>query len=397
MARNPHRSPKDFPQTEDSWLLTIRKLRLWITPKGKAPSRPFLILIVNHTRDLIQGSSIGAEPGLEKVRKVLFSAMTKPQKELGAPAGRPTRVIFEDADLRQALAPALQEIGVQAAYRPKMQELDGLVRDLETHMRAGQPEPPGLLSVKGASVKIVAALFNAAAEFYQAAPWVHLGNEDFLAVRVRPQENPDFVSIMGRGGVEYGLAVHKAWVDVERMYGPHDHPLEALPDAGAHSLLFNQITDVPFEDLEDIEKYGWSIAAPDAYPTPMIYPPSEQVRRPAVEEILWYEAVLHAIPEFVRDHLKRNSDGELEPVEANITVSTSAGSKSVEIRFPAGELCPGSAAAVDLLEEEDGGEQEEEDAEAVPFDRRVMEGTWRGSWAEWSQAASIQRSGRPRR
>lgn len=370
MARKSLRKPADFPQTEDTWLLAVRKLRLWITPDDKPPERPFLTMILNHTQELILASSVGEIPDPAEAQKILFSAMTKPQKLLGARPGRPAKIVFEDVDFQQALAPALQEIGIQALYRPTFRELDELVRELEAHMRGDQPEIHGLLSSKGASVKVVAALFEAAAEYHRAAPWIYLGNEDLLAVRVEPQKEPHFVSVMGQGGMEYGLALYKSWTDVERMFGVHDHPMERIPDEGLHSLLFNEIVEVPFDDLDDIEKYGWNFVGPDAYPVPMIYMPSGEVRRPDAEEILWYEAVLRAVPGFVRDHARKNPDGELQPVEAKVIVAASSGSKSVEFRFPAGDLNRGAMPAFDLLDEWD-----ESDEPEVPFDRRIMEGS----------------------
>jgi hypothetical protein len=57
-------------------------------------------------------------------------------------------------------------------------------------------------------------LFAAAAEFYRAKPCVALSNEQTLAVRVPPERKPRYVSIMGNGGVEYGLAVCAKWEDM---------------------------------------------------------------------------------------------------------------------------------------------------------------------------------------
>src|SRR3990172_3687153 len=194
MARTRRPIQPDYPHTEDTWLLAVRKLRAWITPEDEPPTRPYLTLIFNRNQNLIQGISIEDKPKPAKVKKSLFSAMVKSDQKARLQPGRPAKVIFEDPDLRDALAPALNEIAVQALYRSNAhQELDTLVQDLEAHMREGEPEIPGLLSAKETSVKLVAAFFEASANFYRAAPWIELRNEDYLAIRVLPQTEPYFV------------------------------------------------------------------------------------------------------------------------------------------------------------------------------------------------------------
>jgi tetratricopeptide (TPR) repeat protein len=191
-----------------------------------------------------------------------------------------------------------------------------------------------------------------------------------LAIKIPPKENWTYATVMGQGGIEYGLAYYQDWVDVERMYLPHDDPMEIIPAGGTRSLLFSPVIDLPFDDVEDIEKYGWTLAGPQAYPFPAIFRTTDQVERPDRDEVLWYEAVLRAIPEFVRDHLKKNADGEIQPVNARIVVSTAAGLKNVEIKYPAGQLPLGQMTAENFFDEE----EVDTDAETMPFDLRGMEG-----------------------
>lgn len=368
----PHTSQKDLldlPQTGDSWFFAIRRLHTWILPKRKEPVRPFLMITINRSRDIIQGSSILEKSDLQGARKVLFSAMTHPPKELDTKPQRPTKVIFEDRELLQALAPALQKIGVKATCYPHNELLDAMVKDLEAHMNNDQLRIPGLLSGNKNTPQMVGDLFNAAAEFYRAAPWIQLSNDDIMAIRVLPQKEPYYVSVMGQGGIEYGMALYLRWGDVESIYLPHDHPMEVMPAEGSHSFLFNEITEISFDDLDAIEKYGWRVANNQAYPFPAIFEPADHVRRPDRDEILWYEAVLRAIPEFVQNHVKKNMDGELQPIEARILVSTSTGQKTVEIKFPAGDLPLAEHLADDPYDEDS-----ETGDTPIPFDRRAMEG-----------------------
>jgi len=173
--------------------------------------------------------------------------------------------------------------------------------------------------------------------------------------------------------VEYGLAIYLRWEDVERMHMAVDDPLEALPDAGAHSLSYGPINEVPFDDLDALEKYGWAIAAEDAYPVPIIYDKSGGARRPDLIDMLWYEAALRAIPAFVRDHLRSDGQGDYAPAEATIEVATHSGPVKVDVKYPAGKLPLDQFPAQDA-EWEDFDEEEDEEDELPFVDRRAMEG-----------------------
>ena len=364
MAKKTKKTPVELPQLPYTWFVAIRRLRTWVTKKSK-PIRPYLTIIVNLEEGLILDSQIEAEPDPHKVQKLLFNAMLRPMKELEMEPHRPDRIFFEDRELMQALAPALQEIGIETRYRPQRQ-LDDLVKDLEANLRGEQPEIPGLLSQRKVNPKMVAGLFGAAADFYRAAPWVLLKNEDVLSILVPPQKNPYFAIVMGQGGVEYGLALYKRWEDIERQYLPHDDPDDIIPPDGLHTFFFNPITEVPFNDLDAIEKYGWEVADQEAYPVPLIFLSAENVQRPDRDEILWYEASLRAIPLFVREHLTKSPDGEIQPVEANIPVTISSGKVIVRVKVPAGTL--------PQTRQPSFREPAVEGELAFPFDRRAMEG-----------------------
>lgn len=366
MVKKTRKSPLSLPQSSDTWYFAARKLRAWIAPEGEEPVRPSILITINLDHGIIQDITIGEKPDSNAAHNQLISAMLHSPKGVKIKPHRPARVFFEDKTLMQALTPALQQMEIECKYQPHKEMVDEIIEELLTHMTDDEPETLGLLAQKQVTPKLVEGLFDAAAGFYRSAPWIQIGNEDVLSIQVSPQQVPYYIVVMGQGGVEYGLALYKRWEDLERQFLPHDHPDEIIPFDGLHSLFFNDITQVPFDDLDAIEKYNWEIAGQGAYPVPLIFLPSGTVQRPNRDELLWYKAALTAIPVFVRDYLRRNAGGDLQAVEVSILLNTSAGVVIVKIKYPAGDLPKSRQFA---YQEEDGEEQL-----TFPFDRRAMEG-----------------------
>jgi hypothetical protein len=276
-------------------------------------------------------------PTPQDVLDMLFQSMREPSSDRRQKGHRPAHLQFEDASLGQALAPELEKLGIGVAHQPLPEVVDGLVADLELHMR-GRPEHPGLLSVKGVTPELVGGMFAAAAEFYRAAPWVQLSDRHTLAVRVPPERKPRFVQVMGNAGVEYGLAMYRKWEHVERMVHATRDPRDAIPPQGMHSFFFDDVSKMPFDDLEAIQHYGWEVAGRDGYPTAYIVTRRGEARRPSRADLVWYEAALRAIPRFLRDHLQPGPAGDYLPAEVEFSVPTHAGETNVHVKYLAGAL-----------------------------------------------------------
>lgn len=370
MPRKSHLAGK-LPQLSEIWHVAVEQLRIWITPPDEEPSRPFVVMILNLTMGLIQKMELVANyPSPAQLLEILFQAMQEPPQAVGQKRHRPQEIQIEAPALAEALVPELEKIDIRVQQYSRPEEVDQILNNLELHLR-GKPENPGLLSVKGVTPELVGGLFAAAAEFYRAAPWIHLNDQQTLAIHVPPEQSPRFVQVMGNAGVEYGLAMYRRWEDVERIFSFTDHPLEVLAPEGGHSFIFDEVSKLPFDDLEAIERYGWEVAGKQAYPIPIVYTRQAGVRRPDRADLIWYEAALRAIPRFVRDHLRSDPAGDYLPAEVILSVPTHAGETSVEVKYPAGKLAK-ETRPVHLA---DWSQLEAEDEERLPeFDRRAMEG-----------------------
>ncbi len=363
-----NRQPQDLPQREEMWHAFVFRMRTWITEPGKKPVRPFGLMVLNFSDGKIMGMDIAETPTPEWVHGIVLKAITKPGP--GSQPHRPQTLTLPDPALVAALTPTLSEIGIGCEPMDTPDEVYEIVADLESHIRGDRPDVPGLLSVEGVTPEFVGDLFAAAAEFYRAAPWVHLVNVQALAVQLSTDAEPRYVSVMGNAGMEYGLSVSLTWADFQRLAsGAGDQPMDVIPEEGIRSMLFNSVTEVPFDDLDALEKYHWPVVNEQAYPMPIIFEPRTGVLRPNRQELLWYQAALRAIPIFVRDHLRPDGRGDYASAEATITVSTSEGEVAVILRYPAGKL----DRALEPVDHMNWSEEEDED-EMPAFDRRMMEG-----------------------
>jgi len=375
MTRTP-KSPSTLPQRQDTWYLAARELRIWITPPDEEPYRPYGALVVNFDQGLIQRlDTFPSRPTPDQVLETLFEAIRNQPPGNSSRPHRPREIHFEDENLFKAVASALEDIGVLAVFQPAEEIADEIFSEMEVHLKAGPVAIPGLLSQEGVTPALVEALFDAAAQYYHAAPWVHLTNMQPLAIQVEPETEPRYVVVMGNGGVEYGLAMYKQWDDLMLQFGLADNPLELLPEQGAHSLFFGDVTQVPFDDLEAIAEHGWEVVDEEGYPIPAVYTREGEVSRPERADLLWYEAAMRAIPEFVPAHLAVGDQGDYHPARAEFPMPTHAGVKKVAIAYPAGEL-PKEDRRAEMLDWA-GFDADEDDDFDLPrgFDRRAMEGS----------------------
>jgi tetratricopeptide (TPR) repeat protein len=349
----------------------VAQLRLWITPEDEPPSRPFLVLVfdLDHGR-LLDQEMFPATPTPAQVEGVLADAILRPAPGGGRPR-RPQKVAFNESALGETLAEALARVNVGWEVR-RLPELEEVVRLLEADMRGG-PEHPGLLSVRGVTPELGGELFAAAADFYRAAPWVHLTNGQAFALCFPAEGGPEWVaSVMGNGGVEYGLALYKSWPAFERMFlGEVDHADELLSPEGHVAFFYGDVGRLPLADYDAMQQHGWEVADPQAYPSAAIFQAgAEPVRRPSLEELRFLVAALRVIP-----HVQLEPDGQGDYVPRDLTLSVTIAGRQwpVAVRYPAGRI-PFERRAVHETWDE-AAEAEEAEADELPvFDRRMLEG-----------------------
>jgi hypothetical protein len=357
MAKGPLDKVDRLPQTNEMWEGTVRRLRAWITPRNQSPYRPYVILVVSRAAGKVVGSEIVENvPSPDQVLNVLAKAMRHPTLG-GGKKRRPAVVYVDDKALVEALTPRLQEVGIRCEYQHTLREVEQAMLSMEEFMTKREPLP-GLLKSPGVTPHMVKGLFEAAAFFYREAPWQWIDDARPIEVRYPPDSRPRYAIVMGHGGQVYGLAAYNSPDELRAIYAGTP-PKRLLGQMEWTSLLFGEVIEVPFDDLDDMEKYGWPVAGELAYPIPIRVTRTGQPVRPGKSDLLWFEAALLAIPTFVRDRLQAEQ-GVLRPAESTLTVAMADGEDRIHLHYPVS----GFEVAYET-EQAVIGEEEEAEAEAA--------------------------------
>jgi hypothetical protein len=282
----------------------------------------------------------------------LLDAMRRPILGSGG-RYRPARIVLDDSTLVDALAPALAQIEVHCGYQHTL----SLVQDTLDSMAASMHKEeliPGLLSMPGITVPMVEELYTAAADFYRQSPWERLDNKSPIEVRYPPDGQARYVLVLGSGSETFGLASYESLDDIYAIYFPSG-PGDAAESMSWFSLIFEEQRAMSFYDLDAMEKYQWPVAAELAYPVAVkAIPGGSEFAIPNAAEVAWLAAALHAIPDFIAQHIYAGR-GFPRPAEATFRLPGVHGGQQIALGYR-GDLWD-----LEMEEDEDDEQAELED------------------------------------
>jgi hypothetical protein len=317
-------------QTDEVWEITARHARSWITPRDQAPYRPYIVLTISQIGQVVGSDITEDEPSPDHVLDVLAKAMRRPVLG-GGGKRRPATIYVDDQALAEFLAPELQEIGIHCEYRGVLREVEQALLSMEQFMTKREPIP-GLTKSPGVTPFLVNGLFTAAVSFYEEAPWRWIDDSRPIEVRYPLDSRPRYAVVMGHGGETYGLAAYNSPDELRQVYAGIP-PDQLIGQVQWMSLLFGEMFEMPFDDLDDMEKYGLPVAGPLAYPLPIRINRSGQLIRPGKSELLWFEAALLAIPTFVEECMQAHM-GIPRSAEITLTVTMADGEDQIHLSYP---------------------------------------------------------------
>ncbi|MFB3905940.1 MAG: hypothetical protein ACE15E_21035 [Acidobacteriota bacterium] len=191
----------------------------------------------------------------------------------------------------------------------------------------------------------VARLLRAAASLYRTAPWKTITHDEYLLALDAPQFGliGASMSVLGAAGVVYGFVVYESLASFDAIVRQgeelrHFRPGRSELSTPALSVTFNSLTSLPTQMAREIERYGWEIAGPDAYPLAMCFDP-DNVLRPATER----DCELATACCLALDRLARKlaAGAPFDPVSARetVVVETLADRPSVTVALPLLDRC----------------------------------------------------------
>lgn len=283
----------ELPQAaEESWQIEYRRMPIWIGERG-TPERPWLILVGNCTDGtLLFQDMVMDDPDEAWLKDTLARAMSVPAV---GDARRPGNVAVRKDQMTSDFSDFLDLLNIYGESAPELEMLEAVMEDMTRHM-AGEGAPAPLLDAPGVRPEQVGELYELAAGFYSRKPWrtappdVPIKLEcDLFSTKVW------YVMVMGQTGLVHGISLYEDEDLLRDTLAGRDNARQMT----ALSLQFNEGFDIPPLDLFFLEKYGWKVAGPEAYPAAIRVNPGMSFRPPLAWEIELLKICLAEIPAFL--------------------------------------------------------------------------------------------------
>lgn len=287
---------RTLPQEGDeAWQADVRRMPLWVQEQGRRV-RPWMILVTDATNDAILAHQVTIdEPAPELLWGQVTAAIAQPMQ--GVPH-RPGIVQLYTATGLRFIQSRLETIGIRCEVRDDLDHIDYVVEKF-SERRGADVAPPALVDA-GIEQILLGRFFEAAAAFYRLAPWRLVAGDTPIEVVCRElSARPWYAVVMGQSGVELGLALYDDLAVLRSILKQVLSESQTAGRTSAISLAFGEPFEMPIRDLDSIERHGWPVAAPEAYPCVLRIHPEMRLESPKPQELELLEAALRTIPGFL--------------------------------------------------------------------------------------------------
>jgi tetratricopeptide (TPR) repeat protein len=313
-----------LPQKDDVWQVDLRQTPNWIRLAGQ-PARPWLLLVTSRSNDLVLAHQVVAEaPTPALLWDTLVQGMQHP---LAGEPHRPTEVQVRADERWESLRGHVEEVGVNLTVVEFLDHAHGVMK--EVGERLGGEAEPGLLDVPGVKPEQVASFYEAAAWFFQQAPWKKVGYESAIKIECdRFHGGPWYAVLMGQSGLTIGLALYEDIGTLRRLWaGEGGSDEENARETVGTSVTFGEEWTIPVADLNAAGQHGWKVARPDAYPEVIHKERGLACRPPLAWELELMEGCMRAVPEFVN----RRKQGD--PAREEMIVPVASGELTLKLSW----------------------------------------------------------------
>jgi tetratricopeptide (TPR) repeat protein len=300
------------------WQGTIIRVPQWVVEEGQAPVRPILAVWFSMNSGRINTGAL-RKPSERNPAMLLDAMAGEGGGGQGIPGIRPEKLVVADESTAEYLR---QELGAEFEISVKS-ELPG-INSVMQHMQQKLPVTSGYGFRRDSDVtpQRLRAFAEAAADFYRAAPWQHLIDEDLIRIESPAgREELSHISIMGAGGTAFGLAFFRSPAQHAELEQATDMRKFHRKHGGLWAITFGPIMSLPLSDADHWEDDGFPVAGANAYPTGAKQDSAQRtIDRPDAATLAFMEGVMRALAATSEDELDRGrwtkkvstADGEVE-------------------------------------------------------------------------------------
>jgi len=241
-------------------------------------------------------------PGLAEAPS-LFARATEQPKE--GPPRTPRRVRVADPVLAEALRGRIGETDVVVGDISEAREALSSLAEYMSRMESESEVEAGAW----------ARMFRAAAALYRVHPWDVVPSDEWIGVECELLGiSAGALTVVGQEDTSYGFLLCRTVDDAIAWLDAADRQQRGEPYTLPSPFFmfgYDQRSELHPDDLEDIERHGWEVAGPAAYPG-LTVREGEDERVPTAEELAGVTAVIEALTAMVADEpdLAEAWDGE---------------------------------------------------------------------------------------
>lgn len=310
---------REFPQSDAVWQADFFSSPAWVLNERQQPHRPWSVHVLDKEgpRSLLIAHAPDV-PTPEMLLEFLVRVMARPG---GGPAERPRLIEVADSDCYDYLRPRLAAAEVECRLHDELPEFNDFCLSLARSMDSSQK--CALADGQGVTREDMESFYEAAANYFRAAPWRRVPGEVPIEIHCDdPALGTRYAIVLGRTGVQLGLCVYDDWKTTIAMLNGIAGPEESR----ALAICYDEADVMAAVDLQWIERLGWPIATPEAWPAVMRLSPGRTPRSANRDELVFLDACLRAIPEFLtekKDALTYRATIGTRPVELRLAWRTS--------------------------------------------------------------------------
>ncbi len=282
---------RDLPPGDSTWQIDFFHQPTMISNEDVGVQRPWSVLVMDKASGYVLCTEmIPGEPTAERLWEYAARVMLQV-------SGRPRRIEVSDSDGYDFLRPRLAAAEVECVLLDELPELHSFCLQMASSF--GGPEKCALADGQDMDRDGMESFYYAAARYFRQAPWKHVPGEIPIEIEVAGF-GTRYAIVLGRTGVTLGLAVHESWQDAVDMISG----LASWGELSGFAIIFEEEAVLAPADLYLVERHGWPIASPEAYPAVMRFRPGYEPGPPTADELEFLTACLDCLPDFVAGDAK---------------------------------------------------------------------------------------------